>query len=158
MFIVPIRAANSALPAAHKMPKASAAAAMHLFFQDSRNSNETPSAAAAAFGRQKAEGMGRHALPAVFCPPCFIYGAPPLSGTPGSMIPPGTLRLKRMAGFRHCGAQKQRLSLRNEARPKKVRPLPATQEGEKRKSFTKGLLQKGSESHASAKGVAQACL
>ena len=115
----PLRATNCALSATRSMVKASTAAAMHVLFQDFRNSNQTQPSAAIALGAAKGRGYGLMIWLSCFAPPCPPCHALPLSGSPGSMIPPVRHRLKRMAGFRHCGTQKQCLALRAAARPKK---------------------------------------
>ena len=114
----------------------------------------------------KGRGYGRHASAVMLCPPIARH-ALPLSGSPGSMIPPVRHRLKRMAGFRHCGTQKQYLPLPLQP-PGKIRPRAATPghtrsypgartAGKSKMHHERGMLQNDSESHDFAKGVAQAC-
>ena len=167
----PLRATNCALSVTRSMVKASTAAAMQVLFQDFRNSNQTQPSAAIALGAAKGRGYGLMIWLSCFAPPCPPCHALPLSGSPGSMIPPVRHRLKRMAGFRHCGTQKQCLALRAAARPKKsgrthsnlaapghTRPHPAARTtGKKKMHHGRGMLQNDSESHDFAKGVAQTC-
>ena len=109
---------------ARTIVKASTAAAMQALVQDFRSSSQAQPSADVAFGLQKAEGMAAMLRPSCFAPPIARH-ALPLSGAPGSLFPPVCHRLKRMAGFRHCGTQKQYLSLPLQP-PGKIRPHPAT--------------------------------
>ena len=109
---------------ARTIVKASTAAAMQALVQDFRSSSQAQPSADVAFGLQKAEGMAAMLRPSCFAPPIARH-ALPLPGAPGSLFPPVCHRLKRMAGFRHCGTQKQYLSLPLQP-PGKIRPRAAT--------------------------------
>ena len=101
----PLRATNCALSATRSMVKASTAAAMHVLFQDFRNSNQTQPSAAIALGAAKGRGYGLMIWLSCFAPPC-----PPCLAAVGLARfndPPGTPSLEthgRFSALRHVKA------------------------------------------------------